>query len=138
MARSSTSGQGRPKGATNKVTREIRELAAGLGPAVIQCLARIAADPMAPTASRVAACRELLDRGYGRPSTAITSAIKAGTLAEQGAQVIKAATAGKLPLDHAESLMAMLSAQAKLAETTELAERLEELESMIKKEVSNQ
>ena len=54
---------GRSAGTPNKATAEIRALAAVHGPAVIKRLVELMeeAGPIA-----VAACRELLDRGYGK------------------------------------------------------------------------
>jgi hypothetical protein len=62
-------GSGRTKGRTNKVTRDIKELAALHGPMAIERLAQLAASSDGRTA--VAACKELLDRGFGRPSQAL-------------------------------------------------------------------
>jgi hypothetical protein len=71
MAISSTSGQGRKKGSLNKTTREIKELAQPYGPAAIDRLALLAGllpgQPGADSAvAQIMACRELLDRGYGK------------------------------------------------------------------------
>lgn len=55
---------GRQVGTPNKVTSGIKELARVHGPAVIERLVELARDPSGAVA--VAACRELLDRGYGK------------------------------------------------------------------------
>lgn len=73
MARSSTSGQGRPKGKPNKATADVKALAAKHGPAAIRELARLATQAESEPA-RVAACKELLDRAYGKSPQAITGA----------------------------------------------------------------
>lgn len=126
MARSSTSGQGRKKGVPNKITRPIRELAANFSEGAIATLVKIAADQQAPHAARVAACRELLDRAHGRPSTCVASPVPTnGTLAEQGEATIRAALDGSLPLEHLNLLMGALANQAKLVEQSEIVERLE-------------
>jgi hypothetical protein len=66
-------GSGRQKGALNRYSGEMRELAKGYGPKVIEGLWQIF--ETGDTASaRVAAGRELLDRGYGRPAQAVTGA----------------------------------------------------------------
>lgn len=70
MARSSTSGQGRPKGAKNKATQELQDLARVHTPAAIKELARLAVEAESETA-RVAAINSLLDRGHGKPSQSI-------------------------------------------------------------------
>jgi len=64
-------GAGRPKGAANKITAEIKAVAQKHGPAAIAELARIAAKSESD-AARVAACREILDRAYGKSPQAIT------------------------------------------------------------------
>ena len=55
---------GRKKGTPNKHTAEVRVLAQQHGPACIERLAEIALGDN-PTAA-VAACKELLDRGWGK------------------------------------------------------------------------
>lgn len=70
MGRSSTSGQGRPKGALNKATQELKDLARVHTPAAIAELARLAVAAESETA-RVAAINSLLDRGHGRPAQSI-------------------------------------------------------------------
>ena len=61
---------GRRKGTPNKSTATIKDLAQKHGPAMIEALRQIADDQKHP--ARVAAIRELLDRGYGKPSQAHT------------------------------------------------------------------
>lgn len=56
---------GRPKGAVNKATADIRLLARSYGPEAIRELARLARKASSE-AGRVAAIKELLDRGYGK------------------------------------------------------------------------
>lgn len=67
MARSSTSGQGRPKGALNRSTLEVREAARAY---TAEALAKLAAIMRHGTseAAQIMAAKELLDRGYGRPA----------------------------------------------------------------------
>jgi hypothetical protein len=61
---------GRQKGTRNKITHDVRILARDYGPAVIVKLAEMAGLTRRPgianAAVRVAAMRELLDRGYGK------------------------------------------------------------------------
>lgn len=70
MARSSTSGQGRPKGVKNKATGELQDLARTHTVAAVNELARLAKGAESETA-RVAAINSLLDRGYGKPSQSL-------------------------------------------------------------------
>lgn len=57
---------GRQKGTKNKIAADVRVLAQVYGPAAVKTLATIMADKKAQMASRVAASKELLDRGYGK------------------------------------------------------------------------
>ncbi|MCL2645222.1 MAG: hypothetical protein FWD51_07165 [Betaproteobacteria bacterium] len=59
---------GRKAGTPNAATREIKDLAGQHGETVIAVLAKIVEDETAPPSARIAAGRELLDRGYGKPS----------------------------------------------------------------------
>lgn len=134
MAKSSTSGQGRPKGALNKATRPLRVLASQHSPEAIATLVGIMGDTTVPPAARVSAARELLDRAHGRPSQSMSMPVPAGTLAEQGQALIAAAVSGQLPLDHLNSVMAALTQQVRIIEQTELIQRLEVIESWLQKQ----
>lgn len=70
MAKSSTSGQGRPKGVKNKATSELQDLARVHTAAAIKELARLSVGAESETA-RVAAINSLLDRGHGKPAQSI-------------------------------------------------------------------
>ncbi len=70
MARSSTSGQGRPKGAKNKATAELQKLARTHTKAAMIELARLSIAAESEQA-RVAAIKEILDRGYGKPAQSV-------------------------------------------------------------------
>lgn len=58
-------GAGRRKGVGNKVTQQIREIAAKHGPEAIQNLVNIMKKGESE-AARVAASKEILDRAYGK------------------------------------------------------------------------
>jgi hypothetical protein len=62
----SRGGAGRPPGAVNKATLEIREAARQHGPQMISELVMLAKESDSHS-TRVAAIGMLLDRGYGRP-----------------------------------------------------------------------
>jgi hypothetical protein len=64
MARGKKTG-GRKAGTPNKATADVKELAQAHGPAAITELARLAGAAESEQA-RVAACREILDRAYGK------------------------------------------------------------------------
>ena len=60
---------GRKKGTPNRHTAEVKELAQNHGPECIERLVEIAKGDNVPAA--VAACKELLDRGWGKAVAAI-------------------------------------------------------------------
>lgn len=62
---------GRVAGTPNKATAEIKELAQEYGPDAIDKLWAIAKKSKSDPA-KVAAIRELLDRGYGKPAQSMT------------------------------------------------------------------
>lgn len=64
-------GAGRPKGSMNKATADVRALASVHGPLAIKELARLAVEAESE-AARVAAIKELLDRGYGKSPQPLT------------------------------------------------------------------
>jgi hypothetical protein len=68
---------GRRAGTPNKATAELREAAQGYTAAALAELARLATDAISE-AVRVTACRELLDRGHGRSSQALSLADNEG------------------------------------------------------------
>ena len=65
MAKGKKTG-GRKPGVPNKATRELKELAQPYAPEAIRTLRQIM-EHGETEAARVAASREILDRGYGRP-----------------------------------------------------------------------
>lgn len=65
------SGAGRPKGAVNKATADVKDLAGEYSDAAMRTLAEIMADGRAPAAARVAASNAILDRRYGKPKQAV-------------------------------------------------------------------
>jgi hypothetical protein len=76
MARSSTSGLGRPKGSLNKATADVMELAGVYSAAAITRLAELAGLVEGKKAAdthqaQISALRELLDRGHGKPVQAV-------------------------------------------------------------------
>ncbi len=67
MAKGKKTG-GRKPGSTNKIAAEIKALAQKHGPEMIEGLLEMARDLEAPHASRIAAQKEVLDRGFGKPA----------------------------------------------------------------------
>lgn len=60
---------GRKKGTPNKLTKEVRALAREYGPAAVATLYELMIDEEQPGAVRRASAVDLLDRGFGKPSS---------------------------------------------------------------------
>lgn len=73
MAKSSTSGQGRPRGSLNKATADIKALAGKYSPKAIERLAHLMIHAESE-AAQVAACKEIIDRAHGKASQPIGGA----------------------------------------------------------------
>lgn len=75
---------GRKKGVPNKATADVKALAQEYGPQAISVLVTLMAGASSDQA-KVAAARELLDRGYGKPSQhlGVDANVHARTLAEE-------------------------------------------------------
>jgi hypothetical protein len=71
-------GSGRKAGIPNKATTECKAAARKYGPAAIRELAKLAGlmpggkGKAVSEQAQIAACREILDRGYGKPSQPFT------------------------------------------------------------------
>ena len=78
---------GRPKGAVNKVTADVKLLAQEYGPEAIQILVKIAREQEDNPQARIAACKELLARAYGQPKAEVehTGTIKMVVLDDEAA-----------------------------------------------------
>ena len=77
---------GRQKGTPNKATAEIKDVARKHGPAAIKELARIMLEGDSDNA-KIAAIKELLDRGYGKARQPITGEDE-GSPVEQVIQIV--------------------------------------------------
>ncbi len=64
-------GAGRPKGAVNKATADIREAAQEYTTEALGVLAEVMRSGQQPAAARVAAATALLDRGHGKPTQTV-------------------------------------------------------------------
>lgn len=73
-------GAGRPKGQRNKVTADVKIIAQAYGEEAIVSLVGIMRDEDAPHAARVAATKEILDRGYGKAPQSVDHSSKDGTM----------------------------------------------------------
>jgi hypothetical protein len=67
-------GAGRKPGIPNKVTANIKALAQEYGKEAIETLAKIMRSGETPPPARVAAAKELIERGYGKASQPIGGA----------------------------------------------------------------
>jgi len=63
-------GAGRKPGVPNRLTQDVKALAAQYGPDALETLVRIMNQGESEQA-RIAAAKELLDRGFGRPAQAL-------------------------------------------------------------------
>ena len=84
MARGSTPGErrgGRKKGTPNKATAEIKSVAQKYGKDAVERLAHLMKKAESEQA-QVAACKELLDRGYGKAPQAIDGSVQLGVSEE--------------------------------------------------------
>lgn len=81
-------GAGRPPGAKNKATAEIKALAQEYGPRAIERLAQIMLSEDVPPQACVAAAREILDRGHGKALQTTDLTSSDGSMRPQGYAVI--------------------------------------------------
>jgi hypothetical protein len=129
-------GKGRPKGALNKATAEVRGLAREYGPDALKELHRLSNEAESE-AARVSACNAILDRAYGKSSASVPIVIdipEAETPADVSkavAAVIRAASEGKISPADASAICSLLETQRRAIETTELEQRLAMLEGKI-------
>jgi len=63
-------GKGRPKGALNKATHDVKEAARMHGPRALQVLSSLMENAV-NEAARIAAAKEILDRAYGKATQPI-------------------------------------------------------------------
>lgn len=70
------SGAGRPKGTVNKATADIRARAQEYTDEALSILLSIARNEAASEAARVAAAKDILDRGHGKPRQTIDANVK--------------------------------------------------------------
>jgi hypothetical protein len=74
--------KGRPIGAVNKSTRELREAAKAFGADALNAIAKIMHESD-NEANRIAAAKELLDRGFGKSTQMLASDEEAGGFSVQ-------------------------------------------------------
>lgn len=72
-------GAGRPKGSTNKMTAELKALAQQHTAKALEVIVELAVNGEAET-TRLAAAKEILDRGYGRTPQAVAAEITTNTV----------------------------------------------------------
>jgi hypothetical protein len=124
---------GRAKGTPNRVTAEVRALAAEYGEAAMKELARLSTEAENETA-RIAAIRELLRRAYGDGNSVPISIDLPDTSTAQGvvkaiAAVVKAVAAGNITPEAGRELASLIETQRRAIETNDISERLARLEA---------
>jgi len=92
-------GQSGNPGGRPKVLGDVQELARQHAPKIIAELARLALKAKSETA-RIAAIRELLDRGYGRPRQAMEVSVPAGNPLQMLLDEIDARSRIEVPVSH--------------------------------------
>lgn len=75
---------GRKKGVLNKATADVRKMAQTYGPEAVDILAEIMRDESKPDAARIAAAKELLDRGFGKSPQSLDLSSTDGTMSPTG------------------------------------------------------
>jgi hypothetical protein len=87
-AKGSAKTGGRQPGTPNKIQSDLKELIQRHGPELIDGLLKLVRDPGTPPAAKVAATKELMDRGYGKPAQSVAVTGQDGGPVEQVIQVI--------------------------------------------------
>ncbi|MGZ8096730.1 MAG: hypothetical protein ACXWUD_10885 [Methylosarcina sp.] len=64
-------GSGRKPGSINKATADLKGMARQYSAQALTILAELMQDPEVPPAARIQAAREVLDRGYGKPTQSL-------------------------------------------------------------------
>lgn len=128
---SSGNPRGRPAGSRNKVTALCAELLAGDAEAIMARLVRAAkkGEPIALKlcVERLVPVRAVRDRFVD--GVELVEVKKAHDLVDAAAAVIAAVAASRMTISEGRDFMALLEQQRKLLETSDLAVRIEALES---------
>ena len=77
---------GRVAGTPNKSTAEVRELEGQHGPTALAELARLATSAISEQA-RVSACKEILDRAYGKSTQTINRTSSTGVIEDEVSKI---------------------------------------------------
>jgi hypothetical protein len=118
---------GRPKGSLNPATRLRRQIADDL-PTIIGTLVARAKDGDVQAAGvLLARCLPVLKPQTEAPEMPLTGT----NLAERAESIASATLAGDLSPSTAAELMAVLAAQARIVESSELAERISRIEAAL-------
>lgn len=96
-------GSGRKRGTPNKITQTVKQYAAQFGTEAIDKLVAIMRDASAPHTAQIASAKELLDRGFGKPSISIDVAeIKISQIPWDDLREITRQAVEKAEKDHKE------------------------------------
>lgn len=74
-------GKGRPRGSPNKATAEIKELAREYTAEALEALVAVMRE--GPAAARVAAVKEIFDRGYGKATQLVDANLSGGGVSDE-------------------------------------------------------
>lgn len=86
-------GSGRKPGSTTRAKLDLMQMAKDFAPDALETLSEIQKDKTQPAAARVSAAIAILDRGYGKPTQAL-SGPDGGPIEAVSRIVIEAATDG--------------------------------------------
>ena len=125
-------GAGRKPGSTSLSTVYLRELAMGHADDAIATLVNLMSDAETPAAARVSASKELLERGFGKPSNTIQMTLKTPLSAMSPKEALETitdqVTESAISVDDGAKLTSMIEARIRAIEVAELDERQTKLE----------
>lgn len=84
-------GAGRPPGAQNKATSDVREIAQSFTRSAVATLAVIMRDKNQPAAARVSAATAILDRGHGKAKQPVEHELDLSRLTDEQLSVLAVA-----------------------------------------------
>lgn len=126
-------GAGRKLGSPNKSTAAIRALACKHSEAAIQTLLQIMQSNDTPSAARVSAAKELIERGYGKAGNHVDLELKTPLSKTTPANAIEVITdkvsEGVISTSDGQRLIGLIVARIKAVEVDDLNERVKLLET---------
>jgi len=123
---------GRKPGSPNRSTAAIRELAGQHAKTAIKTLVELMTDAETPSAARISASRELLERGFGKPGSYATLNVPTPlsdlSPKEAISSITNSTATGDISLEEGQRLLSMIEARIKAVEIGDFQDRLSALE----------